>query len=417
MSVLTVNNLGKAYKQYSNRWARLGEWFIPGVEAYHHLHWVLQGINFSLDPGEALGIVGINGAGKSTLLKMIAGTVQPTVGHIQVNGRLAALLELGMGFHPDFSGRQNALIASQLLGYSPNEIERLLPEIEAFAEIGEYIDQPVRFYSSGMQMRLAFSVATAVRPDILVIDEALSVGDAYFQHKSFDRIRQFQNQGSTLLIVSHDKAAIQSICSRAILINGGHLAYEGKPEEVMNYYNALLADKANHEIEFNQTDEGETQIISGSGEASIIGVRLLDEMECPIEVLGVGQTAILQVEVCANKDLAELVLGYVIKDRLGQAIFGTNSYQLKQILLDIKKDNVFRFNFRFSGNLGEGSYSIAVALHSDKTHISNNYEWRELAVVFSVVNMGHLEFLGSSWIPPQLEIQRTNSTSNSIKIK
>ena len=280
------------------------------------------------------------------------------------------------------------------------------PEIEAFAEIGEYIDQPVRVYSSGMQMRLAFSVATAIRPDILVIDEALSVGDAYFQHKSFDRIRQFQTQGSTLLIVSHDKAAIQSICSRAILINGGRLTYEGKPEEVMNYYNALLADKVNHEIEFSQTNTGETQIISGSGEASIVAVRLLDQQGDLIEVFDVGQSAVLQVEVRANKDLPELVLGYVIKDRLGQAIFGTNTHQLKQVLCNIKKDSTFIFDFCFVANLGEGSYSISIALHSDNTHISNNYEWRELAALFSVVNMKHLAFLGSSWIPPTLEIKK-----------
>jgi lipopolysaccharide transport system ATP-binding protein len=406
MSVLTIHNLGKAYKQYSNRWARLAEWFIPVGNPRHHLHWVLEGINFSLEPGEALGIVGINGAGKSTLLKMIAGTVQPTKGTIQVKGRLAALLELGMGFHPDFSGRQNALMAAQLLGYSPDEIAQLMPEIEAFAEIGEYIDQPVRVYSSGMQMRLAFSVATAIRPDILVIDEALSVGDAYFQHKSFDRIRQFQIQGSTLLIVSHDKAAIQSICSRAILINGGRLTYEGKPEEVMNYYNALLADKVNHEIEFSQTNTGETQIISGSGEASIVAVRLLDQQGDLIEVFDVGQSAVLQVEVRANKDLPELVLGYVIKDRLGQAIFGTNTHQLKQVLYNVKKDSAFIFDFCFVANLGEGSYSISIALHSDNTHISNNYEWRELAALFSVVNMKNLAFLGSSWIPPTLEIKK-----------
>ena len=406
MSVLTIHNLGKAYKQYSHRWARLAEWFIPLSKPQHHLHWVLEGINFSLEPGEALGIVGINGAGKSTLLKMIAGTVQPTTGTIQVKGRLAALLELGMGFHPDFSGRQNALMAGQLLGYSPDEIAQLMPEIEAFAEIGEYIDQPVRVYSSGMQMRLAFSVATAIRPDILVIDEALSVGDAYFQHKSFDRIRQFQSQGSTLLIVSHDKAAIQSICSRAILINGGRLSYEGKPEDVMNYYNALLANKVNHEIEFSQTNTGETQIISGSGEASIVAVSLLDQQGNLIEVLDVGQSAILQVEVRANRDLPELVLGYAIKDRLGQAIFGTNTHQLNQVLCNVKKGSTFIFDFCFVANLGEGSYSISIALHSDNTHISNNYEWRELAAIFSVINMGHLAFLGSSWIPPTLEINK-----------
>ena len=406
MPAIVVSNLGKAYKRYTNRWSRLVEWLLPFSRPRHQQNWILHDVNFTIAAGEAFGIIGTNGAGKSTLLKMISGTTHPSTGTITVNGRIAALLELGMGFHPDFSGRQNVYMAGQLLGYSVEDITLLMPEVEAFAEIGEYIDQPIRFYSSGMQMRLAFSIATAQRPDILIVDEALSVGDAYFQHKSFDRIRQFQHQGSTLLIVSHDKAAIQSICSRAILINGGRLTYEGKPEDVMNYYNALLANKVNHEIEFSQTNTGETQIISGSGEASIVAVRLLDKLGNLIEILDVGQSAILQVEVRANRDLPELVLGYAIKDRLGQAIFGTNTHQLNQVLCNVKKGSTFIFDFCFVANLGEGSYSISIALHSDNTHISNNYEWRELAAIFSVINMGHLAFLGSSWIPPTLEINK-----------
>jgi len=188
MGSIIVNNLDKGYKHYPTRWSRLREWLHPRGKAYHSMHWVLQGISFEVRPGEAVGIIGINGAGKSTLLKMIVGTTRPTSGSIHVTGRVAAMLELGMGFHPDFTGRQNVFMAGQLLGYSVEELTRLMPEIEAFAEIGEYIDQPVRVYSSGMQMRLAFSVATATRPDVLIVDEALSVGDTYFQHKSFDRL-------------------------------------------------------------------------------------------------------------------------------------------------------------------------------------------------------------------------------------
>lgn len=175
MGHIRVSGLGKAYKQYPNRWSRLFEWLVPFSRSRHHLHWVLQGVDFEIQPGEAVGIVGVNGAGKSTLLKMITGTTQPTCGQIHLHGRVAALLELGMGFHPDFTGRQNAFMAGQLLGMQVEEIEALMPEIEGFAEIGDAIDHPVRTYSSGMQMRLAFSVATARRPDILIVDEALSV--------------------------------------------------------------------------------------------------------------------------------------------------------------------------------------------------------------------------------------------------
>src|SRR5205085_1659835 len=210
------------------RWSRLAEWMIPG-RPRHKLKWVLRDVSFSVKPGEAVGLIGINGAGKSTLLKLITGTTQPTTGGVHMEGRVAALLELGMGFHPDFTGRQNVFMAGQLLGMTVDEIARLMPEIEAFAEIGDYMDQPVRVYSSGMQMRVAFSVATARRPDILIVDEALSVGDAYFQHKSFARIRSFREMGTTLLFVSHDKSAIQALCDEAILLHGGRIAIQGDP--------------------------------------------------------------------------------------------------------------------------------------------------------------------------------------------
>ncbi|HNX72479.1 ABC transporter ATP-binding protein, partial [Rivihabitans pingtungensis] len=202
MGAIQVTGLGKAYRQYASRWGRLAEWLLPGARPRHQEKWVLHDISFAVAPGEAVGIVGINGAGKSTLLKLITGTSQPTRGTVSLQGRVAALLELGMGFHPDFTGRQNAYTAGQLIGLSAEDIHALMPEIEAFAEIGDYIDMPVRVYSSGMQMRLAFSVATCKRPDILIVDEALSVGDAYFQHKSFNRISEFAKQGTTLLIVS-----------------------------------------------------------------------------------------------------------------------------------------------------------------------------------------------------------------------
>ena len=224
MGTITVTNLGKAYKQYPTRWSRLAEWVTPGHRPRHSLKWVLQAIDFTVNPGEAVGIIGINGAGKSTLLKMITGTTQPTTGGVHIAGRVAALLELGMGFHADFTGRQNAFMAGQLLGYSVEEIARLMPEIEAFAEIGDYIDQPVRVYSSGMQMRLAFSVATAHRPDVLIVDEALSVGDAYFQAKCYKRVAEYKEEGTTLLLVSHSPA-MREHCDRAIMLKNGRVEW------------------------------------------------------------------------------------------------------------------------------------------------------------------------------------------------
>lgn len=404
MGTITVSNLGKAYKQYPNRWSRLAEWVLPGAKLSHTLKWVMQDVSFSVKPGEAVGIIGINGAGKSTLLKMITGTTQPTIGNVHITGRVAALLELGMGFHPDFTGRQNAFMAGQLLGYSVEEIARLMPEIEAFAEIGDYIDQPVRVYSSGMQMRLAFSVATAHRPDVLIVDEALSVGDAYFQHKSFDRIREFRKHGTTLLLVSHDKGAIQGICDRAILLNAGRMAMQGEPEAVMDYYNAMLAEKENQTVRQQETADGKLQTISGSGEATVEDIAMLNEKGVRIEVVNVGQPVQLRIVVKTTADLPELVLGYVIKDRLGQEIFGTNTHHLKQALTNVRRDNSIVFTFKFNANLGCGTYSIAVALHTADTHISSNYEWRDLALVFYVVSLDKPTFVGVTWLPSTLII-------------
>lgn len=406
MGTITVSNLGKAYKTYPTRLSRLGEWMLPFRGPRHTLKWVLREVSFTVSPGEAVGLIGINGAGKSTLLKLITGTTQPTTGSVWMDGSVAALLELGMGFHPDFTGRQNAYMAGQLLGMTVEQITELMPQIETFADIGDYMDQPVRVYSSGMQMRVAFSVATARRPDILIVDEALSVGDAYFQHKSFDRIRQFQKQGTTLLLVSHDKQAIQSVCDRAILLDGGRLAREGKPEEIMDYYNAMIAERENDTVRQAEV-EGKVQTVSGTGEATVADIALLDEHGERVEVVDVGSPVTLEVRVKVNAPIPRMVLGYMIKDRLGQPMYGTNTH-LKQLPLDdVKAGEEVVYRFAFPMNLGPGSYSVATAIVSTETHLVNNYEWRDLALVFTVMNMRRPHFEGSAWLDPAIDIQRT----------
>lgn len=404
MGAITVTNLGKAYKQYPTRWSRLAEWLIPGHKSRHTLKWILEDINFTVQPGEAVGIIGINGAGKSTLLKMIAGTTQPTTGSVRITGRVAALLELGMGFHPDFTGRQNAFMAGQLLGYSVEEIARLMPGIEAFAEIGDYIDQPVRVYSSGMQVRLAFSVATAQRPEVLIVDEALSVGDAHFQHKSFDRIREFRKQGTTLLIVSHDKGAIQSICDRAILLSKGRKLLEGRPESVLDYYNAAIVEDANNRIVQTADENGRLQTASGTGKVRITHVTLRDFLGREVEVVDVGSELVLEIKVAAFSSINTLVAGFLIKDRLGQEVFGTNSHHHKQIVYDLNDGSRLTYRYHFKADFGPGNYSIAVALHKTESHLSENYEWRDMAVFFNVVNLSQRFFIGVAWIDPRLEI-------------
>jgi lipopolysaccharide transport system ATP-binding protein len=402
MTLLAVSNVGKAYRTYRSEWQRMARWFYLPVKASQE-HWVLKHISFNIEAGEAIGIVGQNGAGKSTLLKMITGTLQPTEGKVQVNGRIAAILELGMGFNAELTGRQNVYHAAGLMGFNTAQIDTVIADIESFAEIGEYFDQAVRTYSSGMQMRVAFSVATAFRPEILIIDEALSVGDSYFQHKSFGRIKEFQKAGTTLLIVSHDRGAIQALCNRAILLEGGTVIKDGAPEEVMDYYNAIIAQKENSTVEVLTLADGGVQTKSGSGKAVIDSVALYNSEGAPVEYVAVGDDVCLTVNVKVNAELPELVVGYVIKDRLGQDVFGTNTHHLECVRTGLRDGDMLSYRFRFKASLGVGSYSVAIALHATDSHIADNYEWRDLALVFNVVNMSKSTFVGLAWLPPTVE--------------
>ncbi len=414
MGRITVSNLGKAYKVYPTRFARLKEWLLPFAKPRHTIKWVLQDISFSVNPGEALGIIGINGAGKSTLLKMLTGTTLPTTGSVQTTGRVAALLELGIGFHPEFTGRQNVCMAGQLLGMSVQQILELMPEIEAFAEIGDYMDHPVRVYSSGMQMRLEFAVATARRPDILIVDEALSVGDAYFQHKSIERIKQFRVLGTTLLLVSHDRNAIQGMCDRAILLDDGHIAIEGAPEAVMDFYNALLTKRQSQTLTQVELQSGRVQTRSGTGEVRIVSCMLFDAEGQVAELAAVGTVASLRVHVQAQAAVNRLVLGMLIKDRLGQPVFGTNTWHTGQVQKGLVTGEWLEYRIGFPVNLGPGTYSITLSLSSSDTHLENNFDWLDLAIVFTVINVNKPVFVGAAWLPANVQVIRGNAVKAGV---
>lgn len=401
--VLEVNAVGKSFRKYRSELQRVATWFgfrARPAEEYH----ALRDVSFRIHRGESVALVGQNGAGKSTLLKLITGTLQPTQGSIKVAGRISAILELGLGFNADFTGRQNVLHAAGLMGYTREQIDAVMPDIEAFAEIGKYFDQPVRTYSSGMQMRVAFSVATAFRPDVLIVDEALSVGDSYFQHKSFRRIREFREQGTTLLIVSHDSSAVQAICDRAILLDAGSVLKDGAPDDVMDYYNALIAERENAVVTVEKHHSGREQVISGTREAVVERIELMGRSGAPVEVIDVGEPVELVIDVRCRAELDRLVLGYMIKDRLGQPVFGTNTHYTGQALDKVKDGDLVRYRIAFAANLGVGSYSVSTALVSTETHLVNNYEWRELALTFTVANLSHSTFIGSAWVPPKIEV-------------
>ena len=379
---IVIRGLGKAYRQYARPSDRLVEWMTLGLVPRHRLRWAVRDVDLVVGAGEAVGLVGANGAGKTTLLKLIAGTTRATTGDVSVAGRLAALLELGIGFHPEMTGRENALVAGQLLGYSGAEVEAHMPAIEQFAEIGDYLDLPIRTYSSGMQVRLAFSVATAIRPDILIVDEALSVGDAYFQHKSFARIREFKAAGTTILFVSHSAPIVRSICDRAVLIDGGLVLRDGEPDGVLDYYHALVA-KRTEQYEVDELAGRGTR--SGDRRAVIQRVEMLQEGSRAV-ALRSGKPARLRVELQAKQLLPDLTVGFLIRDALGNDIYGTNTHHLGRSQVDIAAGTALACEFDIASlALGVGHYSVSVALHSGMTHVSGNYDWWDRAYLFEVL--------------------------------
>lgn len=392
MGTVTVRGIGKAYRRYAHKWGRLAEWV--GLPARHDLKWAVRDISFDVSPGEAVGIIGLNGAGKSTLLKIITGTTRPTEGEVVVGGRVAALLELGIGFHPEFTGRENVYMAGQLRGLGKNDIDAMIDGIEAFAGIGDYLDQPLRTYSSGMQVRLAFSVATAVRPEILIVDEALSVGDILFQQKCFDRIRGFQAQGTTLLFVSHALPTVYALCSRCLLIRDGRLALDGTPRAAIDLYNALVlqardtagtlsvagsqafspaaqdsppdatprGDDASSDVAQAVAQDGTAVGSYGRQDADVTRVQLLCEGE-PVDAFVSESTVTLAVTARFHRAVDDPHVGFQIRDHRGEALFATNTHCMGRSIgaVDAGDEIVVRFAFRAAFAAGDYSVTAGIA--------------------------------------------------------
>ncbi|WP_303851563.1 ABC transporter ATP-binding protein [Seleniivibrio woodruffii] len=403
MSALRVENAGKVYRMYGSGLRRVLSWFGIGRGGYTDVR-VLEGVNFSMDAGEAVGIAGHNGAGKSTLLKMIAGMTRPTEGTVIYSGTVSAIIELGLGFQPELTGRQNAVQYLGMSGFQPESIKEGVGFVEEFSELGGYFDKPVRIYSSGMQARLAFAAATAFRPDILIVDEALSVGDAYFQHKSFGRIREFLSSGTAVLLVSHDRQAMQSICDRVLLLDGGRQVMDGNPSEVLDYYNGLMAKRSGTAVSRTEVTGGRMQTVSGTGEAKCVSTGMYDADGNQVAILHVGREYELRVWVEVVADISDLVFGYMLKDRLGQTVYGTNTWFTGQVI-KAEAGTKLTFRVRFRADLGVGSYSVSTALSGGMTHLEYNYEWRDFAMMFETVNTEKTHFEGHSYVPSVIEIE------------
>ena len=402
---ISVKNLTKTYRVFGHPGDRIKQALTLGQVHFHQKFTALQGVSFEIKKGETVGIIGRNGSGKSTLLQLICGVLKPTLGTVMVNGRVSALLELGAGFNPEFTGRENVYFQGAVMGMTKEVMDQRFDDIAAFADIGEFIDQPVRTYSSGMFVRLAFAVAVHVEPDVLVIDEALSVGDVIFQHKSKKRVREMIDFGTSLLMVSHDRNTVTSTCNRCIFLDGGRMEMDSLPSDVFDYYHAKAAAKSGDHISLNQLDSGRAQVISGTGEAHVEHIRLLDSNNQEIGSVEVGAPVVLEFVVRAYQPIPRLVLGFTIRDSFGQQIYGTNTNSFGKTLIDVPVGGggVFRFSFRAS--MGTGSYSVSTALVSTNDRFANNYECRELAFFFEVQNVSHSPFGGSVWLNADLVVQ------------
>jgi lipopolysaccharide transport system ATP-binding protein len=402
--VIEIKNLSKKFKVYERHLDRLKEWFSPSHKSRHREYWALKNLTLHVEPGTVYGLVGMNGAGKSTLLKVLTGTLMPTSGTCKVNGRVSALLELGAGFHPELTGRDNVLVNGRLHGLTSAEILSKMDEIKHFSELGDYFDQPVRTYSSGMYVRLAFALASAVKPDVLIIDEALSVGDAYFQQKCLKRIQEFKKSGTTILFVSHDVAAVKMLCDRAALLDRGSVLFEGTPVEVLERYNALIAKVSEHGREY-LIEEPKVEgrgLESGSFKAVVERVEMTDESGQKLAVAVSGQAVVFTLEVTFREKIINPTVGILIRDRLGYDIFGINTHGLGLTTKTYQAGESGKFTFKMILDLGVGDYTVSTAIHASMQHTEGNYHWADRIMSFQVAPDNKQHFVGVARLRPSM---------------
>jgi len=420
--VIDVQGVGKSYHMYERPSHRLLQALAGKRRSFYKDFWALRGVSFSIRRGQTVGIVGRNGSGKSTLLQMIAGTLNPTEGHITVKGRVAALLELGSGFNPEFTGRENVYLNATILGLTRPQIEARMESILAFADIGGFIDQPVRSYSSGMSVRLAFAVIAHVDADILIIDEALAVGDAFFSQKCMRFLREFQKNG-TLLFVSHDAAAVTNLCESAVWLQNGQMRLSGTSQEVIEAYmteqhvvgrreagvedvkverksrrlasdapdfrhDALREAGVSNRIALFEFDPENVGQEFGAQGARIVDVALTDQDGLPLGMAEGGELVRLRVRVELMQSLDSLIVGFYVKDRLGQRLFGDNSYfACKDAPVGGRAGEsvVASFLFRMPV-MPSGSYMIDAAVASGDQHDHTQQHWIHDALEFRAID-------------------------------
>ncbi|WOO34098.1 ABC transporter ATP-binding protein [Diaphorobacter limosus] len=408
---ISIASISKRYEMYAQPKDRLLQFFSFGRRQFFQEFWALRDVSFSVGKGETIGILGRNGSGKSTLLQIIAGTLTPTVGEVRTTGVLAALLELGSGFNPEFTGRENVYLNGSILGLSKEAMDRSFDDIAAFADIGQHLDQPVRTYSSGMAVRLAFAVQACVKPDILIVDEALSVGDEKFQRKCFDYIEGLRENGCSVLLVTHSTATVEKFCQRGVLLHQGRMHGVGPAKEIVDQYHALLySDERSYLRYLNQTarQSGETTVPvpgvadagqagghdepSGQGQlrAVIKGWEVCNADGETSEVFHSGGKATIRFDVDVLQPVKEMQAGILIRTIEGVSVFGTSTLYHGLNHQDAQPRTTVRFEFALELRLCQGAYFVTLSIAEAISHGDMSYLDRKTDVILLKINQMRL---------------------------
>lgn len=409
--VIRIDQISKVYRLYHSPSGRLKEALTRGRVNCHQDYWALKDISISIKKGTTVGIIGRNGSGKSTLLQIIAGILTPTSGNIHVNGRISALLELGSGFDPEFSGRENVYLNGTILGLTREEIDSRFARIEKFADIGSYMEQPVKLYSSGMYVRLAFATAVNVDPDILLVDEALSVGDVLFQHRCMRKIREIQESGKTIIFVSHDIGAVRKLCTEAVLIEKGNISCKGDPDKVIQAYYQTIWGAGEAPVEQNKSSdkspEDSRRLVNtvalepirhydhrfGNRRGEIIAAGLLDEQGRRIDTIVAGKRLYFSLLIKCHRAVDMPLVGFMIKDLPGNELIITNTDMEGHYLKACPAGTHIRITFSFvMPRLKVGSYAISAGFGNGTIENHKAYDWIENLVVFTLESSG--QFFG-----------------------
>ena len=366
--MISVQNVSKVYHLYQHPFQRvLGALTLSRRQKAEF--WALRNINLRVEKGEVFALLGPNGSGKSTLLQIISGILQPTSGRVHCSGRIAALLELGAGFNPEFSGRENVYLNGEILGLSRKELDQAFPRIEAFAEIGQFIDRPVKEYSSGMYIRLAFSTAIHVDPEVLIVDEALAVGDAIFASRCVQKFEELRRKNVTVFLVSHDLGLIKRLADRAAFMLDGRIVVEGAPKDAVNQYVGFVLDRerAGNErsaglLEESVAVSSKTSFRHGDGASRVIEVRILDSAGENCRAFRPGESIILRIRASFQKAVANPVVGILIRNRIGMDIFGTNTRVERAELGDFEPGEEIEVEFELDCLLSRQEYTLTVAV-------------------------------------------------------